>query len=278
MTPTTPGRLTAIAARLKAEGRKPLVPFLTAGYPDEATFKGVLAAAAAAGCPIVEIGIPFSDPVADGPVIQASSQQALEQGMTLARTLALAAAAEREHGLAVVLMGYLNPILKMGPEKFAAACADAKVAGVIVPDLPPEEAAGLRALLAAGGTDLVDLVAPTTDPARLARNVVHAGGFLYLVSTTGVTGATGAAAAAGADHLSGYVARVRAATELPLYVGFGISTPDQAARVAAVADGAVVGSALIRIISVAGDAAVTAASMYLTEMAAAMTQAKGSPR
>ncbi len=266
------GRLTQLTSRLREEGIKPLVPFLTAGFPDEKKFVGIIAAAAAAGCPIVEIGIPFSDPVADGPVIQASSQQVLAQGMTLARTLELAAAAEREHGLGVVLMGYLNPILKMGPEQFATACGQARIAGVIIPDLPPEEAAGLRALLAEHGTDLVDLIAPTTAAERVSRNAAEAGGFLYLVSTTGVTGG----ATAKQDTLPGYVARVREATDLPLYVGFGIAEPGQAAQVAAVADGAIVGSALIRIIDQAGDGAVDAATAYLADMVQAMHPVKGS--
>jgi tryptophan synthase alpha chain len=273
MSVSSPGRLTHLTAELRARGTKPLVPFLTAGYPDEQTFNGVLAAAAQAGCPLVEIGIPFSDPVADGPVIQASSQRVLAQGMTLARTLELAADAEREHGLAVVLMGYLNPILKLGPEVFAEACRTARIAGVIIPDLPPEEAGGLRGLLAQGGTDLVDLVAPTTDPERLARNTAQATGFLYLVSTTGVTG-TGSTPAA---QLPDYVRRVRAITDLPLYVGFGIATPEQAARVAQVADGAIVGSALIRIINEAGDDGVAAAATFLDTMVRAMQLEKGSP-
>ena len=260
------GRLTQLTRNLQAEGIKPLVPFLTAGYPDEETFNGILAAAAAAGCPLVEIGIPFSDPVADGPVIQASSQQVLEQGMTLARTLELAATVEREHGLAVVLMGYLNPVLKMGPARFSQACGKARVAGVIIPDLPPEEAAGMRALLAEHGTDLVDLVAPTTAPDRLAQNAPAASGFLYLVSTTGVTGASTATA----DTLPAYVQRVRDVTDLPLYVGFGISPPEQAARVATVADGVIVGSALIKLISQAGDNAVAAAGTYLDQMVQAV--------
>jgi len=265
------GRLTDLTRRLRDEGVKPLVPFLTAGYPDETTFTEILAAAAGAGCPLVEIGIPFSDPVADGPVIQASSQHVLAQGMTLSRTLELAAEAEQKFGLAVVLMGYLNPILKMGPEKFAQACTKARIAGVIIPDLPPEEAGGLRKLLAEGGTDLVDLVAPTTDPARLENNAINAAGFLYLVSTTGVTGK----GTSGPDNLPAYVSRVRSITDVPLYVGFGISTPEQATSVAAVADGAIVGSALIQIISDAGDDAVVAATSFLARMVKAMNISKG---
>ena len=274
MSTQTEGRLTALTRRLRHEGIKPLVPFLTADFPDEETFTGVLVAAATAGCPLVEIGIPFSDPVADGPVIQASSQRVLEQGMTLARTLELATAAEREHGLAVVLMGYLNPVLKMGPSRFAEACGQARIAGVIIPDLPPEEAAGMRTLLAQHGTDLVDLVAPTTDPDRLQRNAAEAGGFLYLVSTTGVTGS----GTNTTNTLPAYVERVRGATNLPLYVGFGISTPEQAASVAKIADGVIVGSALIKLVSEAGDAAVAAAATFLGQMVQAVNSAKGSSR
>lgn len=265
------GRLSQVTRRLQSKGIKPLVPFLTAGYPDEKTFCRIVAAVAEAGCPILEIGFPFSDPVADGPVIQASSQRALAQGMTLQRTLELAAQARKEHGLSVVLMGYLNPVLKMGPESFATACAESEIAGVIIPDLPPEEALGLRDLLARSGTDLVDLIAPTTDELRLARNVDHCRGFLYLVSTTGVTGSSEGAG----QGLEQYVARIRQITDLPLYVGFGISTPAQAAEVAHVADGAVVGSALIRIISKAGDDAVANATQYLADMARAMRTVKG---
>lgn len=266
-------RLGELTAGLRSQDIKPLVPFLTAGYPEDKTFLGVMGAAAEAGCRIVEIGIPFSDPVADGPVIQASSQRALDQGMTLTRTIELARQVHAEHGLAVVLMGYLNPILHLGPEKFAAACRDACVAGVIVPDLPLEESGGLRALLLEADVDLIDLVAPTTGQDRLEHHTAAAGGFMYLVSTTGVTG-SGAGAG---DDLESYVARVRAANPLPLYVGFGISTCEDAARVAACADGAVVGSALIRIIDEASDNqdAVTCARDFLSRMNNALNREKG---
>lgn len=266
-------RLSSLTHDLRRDGHKPLVPFLTAGYPDPDTFAGVMGAAADAGCRLVEIGIPFSDPVADGPIIQASSQRALDQGMTLTRTLELAGQVQTDHGLAVVLMGYLNPILHMGPENFAEACRTAGVAGVIVPDLPLEESGGLRALLLEVDVDLIDLVAPTTGQDRLQHHTAAAGGFMYLVSTTGVTG-SGAGAG---DDLESYVARVRAANPLPLYVGFGIATPDDAARVAACADGAVVGSALIRTIDQATDAseAVTSAREFLSRMNHALNPGKG---
>jgi tryptophan synthase alpha chain len=265
-------RLTELTRSLRDRGGKPLVPFLTAGWPDRPTFDALVGAVAAAGCRVLEIGVPFSDPVADGPVIQAASQEALAQGVNLASSLEMAAAARRDHGLEVVLMGYLNPVLHLGPAAFAQACADAGVAGVIVPDLPLEEDLGLRGVLDRAGVDLVSLVAPTTDARRLARHAAAAAGFLYLVSTTGVTGR----GAGQDDQLEAYVARVRAACDLPLYVGFGIGRPDQAARVAAAADGAIVGSALLRVIGAhrGGDPA-AAALDYLTEMTAAMQTAKG---
>jgi tryptophan synthase alpha chain len=235
-------RLAELTAALRDAGTRPVVPFVTAGFPDEAACHGALRGMKDAGCRLVEIGVPFSDPVADGPVIQAASQRALGQGMSPRRCFELAAWARRELDLAVVLMGYLNPVLALGPARFAAACAEAGVVGVIVPDLPLDEAAGLRAVLADLDVDLVSLVAPTTDPQRLARHAAAATGFLYLVSTTGVTGA----GAGAGDDLEAYVARVRAACALPLYVGFGVGTPEQAARVGRCADGAIVGSALLR--------------------------------
>ena len=258
--------LSSLTAELKDSGHKPIVPFLTAGYPDRATFMGVMGAAATAGCRLVEIGIPFSDPVADGPVIQGASQTALAGGMSLTETIHLAAETRRDHGLAVVLMGYLNPILKMGPVEFAEACGEAEVAGIIVPDLPLEEAGPFRSLLMERGIELVDLVAPTTGEDRLADHAEAAGGFLYLVSTTGVTGS----GPGGGDDLESYVARVRNINPLPLYVGFGIAEPDHAARVANCADGAVVGSALIRIIDQAKSGAVEAAGTFLQSMNDAM--------
>lgn len=239
-----PGKaLDGIADARRAAGLKTLVPFLTAGYPDRRTFALMLGEVAAAGCPLVEIGIPFSDPVADGPVIQAASQQALASGVTLAGVLEMAAGARAEHGLGVVLMGYLNPILKFGAERFAAACAEAKVAGLIVPDLPNQEADALRAVLGPAGVTLIDLIAPTTNPERLRVLGARSRGFLYLVSSLGVTGSRRQ------GDLSGYVARVRRSCAQPLYVGFGVSGPEDAVEICRHADGVVVGSALLRILT-----------------------------
>ena len=262
------GRLGDLAHALRAAGTRPLVPFVTAGYPGDEACRGALRGARDAGCRLVEIGVPFRDQVADGPVIQAASQRALAGGMTPARSLELAAWAGRELGLTVVMMGYLNPVLRQGAAAFARAAADAGVAGVIVPDLPLDEAAGLRASLASADVDLVSLVAPTTDRARLHRYAEVSTGFLYLVSTTGVTG-TGAGVG---DGLEDYVARVREACALPLYVGFGVGTVGQAARVATCADGAIVGSALLRRLEScpAEDTARAVTAAFCGELAQAM--------
>jgi tryptophan synthase alpha chain len=244
-------RLERITREMRDAGRKALVPFFTAGYPDAETFLACVRAAAAAGCRVFEVGIPFSDPVADGPLIQASSQKALAAGMTLERALDLTAAATAETGLAPVLMSYVNPILRQGLDAFAARAAEAGAAGVILPDVPVEESAAAAAALATADLDLVALMAPTTDPARAATIAAASRGFLYLVSLTGVTGA----ALGGGEGLPELVARARAATDLPCYVGFGVSTPEQARAVCEVADGVIIGSALIRIIERAADGA-----------------------
>ena len=233
--------LPAVTTALRDAGRKAVVPYLTAGFPSPADGPLLLEAVAAAGCRLVEIGIPFSDPVADGPVIQAASARALAQGTTVADGLALAARAAAL-GLVPVVMTYLNPVLAMGLERFAAAAADAGVRGVILPDVPREEAGPARAAFAAAGMTLVDLVAPTSGTARTERIAREARGFLYVVSHTGVTGGDAALDAAVAP----LVARIRDVTDTPCYVGFGIATPDRARAAAAVADGVIVGSALLR--------------------------------
>ncbi len=240
-------RLERITREMRDAGRKALVPFFTAGYPDETTFLACVRAAAMAGCRVFEVGIPFSDPVADGPLIQASSQRALEGGMTLDRALDLTAQAADETGLAPVVMSYVNPILRKGLDAFAARAAEAGVAGVILPDVPVEESAAAAEALAAADLDLVALMAPTTDPDRAGAIAAASRGFLYLVSLTGVTGA----ALGGGEGLPDLVARARAATDLPCYVGFGVSTPEQARAAASAADGVIIGSALIKIIETA---------------------------
>ena len=229
-------------ADLRGDGRAGLVTFITAGDPDLDTSSAILAGLAGAGADVIELGMPFSDPMADGPAIQAAGQRALAAGHTMRRTLDMVARfREDDDATPIVLMGYFNPIHHMGASAFAAEAGRAGVDGLIVVDLPPEEDAELREPAAAAGIDLIRLVAPSTDDARLNHLMANSGGFIYYVSVAGITGtksATQAAIAAG-------VARIRAVSNLPVAVGFGIRTPEQAAEVASVADAAVVGSAIV---------------------------------
>jgi tryptophan synthase alpha chain len=232
-------------AALRDRDEAALIAFVMAGHPDLATSEALLRTMVAAGADAVEVEIPFSDPLADGTTIQRASQHALARGVTLADALAMVG---RLHASGVtvplLLMGYYNPFLRYGLERLAEAAADRGVAGLVVPDLPPEETAELRAPLAARQIDLIGFAAPTSTDERLRRVADTAAGFVYCVSLTGTTGirrelSTG---------LEGFLARVRAHTALPLAVGFGISTPDHVRRVAALADGAIVGSAIIDLI------------------------------
>ena len=229
-------------AAAKAQGRAAFMPYFTLGYPGLETSVEVIAAIAGAGADLIELGIPFSDPLADGPTIQHSTQVALESGASVARCLEMVSAL-RSRGVAqpLLLMGYYNPILTYGVEAFAARAAKAGVVGFIIPDLPPEEAAPLLAACQAHDLALVFLAAPTSSPERLRYIASRSTGFLYLVSLTGVTGVRSALPAG----LSEFIGRVRSATDLPLAVGFGISTPEQARMVAGQADGVITGSALI---------------------------------
>ncbi len=248
--------------RLRRTGRTALMPYLTMGYPRRDSVFSLVPAIVEAGADLIELGVPFSDPLADGATIQAASQQALDNGMCLALCLDQVATL-RERGVEVplVMMGYYNPILQMGEEQFAARAAQAGVDGVIVPDLPPEEAERLRQALAGHGLHLVLLLAPTSDQARVRMVARLASGFIYLVSLTGVTGARDRLPVG----LERFVERVRAATALPLAVGFGISTPAQAARVARIADGVIVGSALLKAIA-ASDAPAAAARAFIAAL------------
>lgn len=258
---------------IRAAGRKALVPYFTAGYPDEATFLRLLAAAAEEGCEVVEIGIPFSDPVADGPVIQEVGHAALRDGMTLGRALDLAAAHRESHDTDLVAMSYLNPLLTSGVAAFAERAAAAGISGVILPDVPFEEAAPTRAPLTEAGLTLIDLVAPTSGADRIAAIADGSAGFLYLVSLTGVTGSD---LDVGGGLLP-FIADVKARTSTPSYVGFGVSGPDHARALAPHCDGVVVGSALLRIVRDAGspDAAVDAARRFLASMQEALERSEG---
>lgn len=237
-------RLSERTARLKSEGCKALVSFLTAGYPDVDTFCDTVIAADTAGSDVIEIGIPFSDPIADGPTIQASSTAALAAGMTLEKALRITAQLRPSVSAELVFMSYINPILNFGPDRFADAASKSGVSGVILPDVSFEESAGLRSTFAAAGIDTIDLVAPTSSDTRVHQIASGAAGFLYLVSLTGVTGARSQMP----GDLPDFVARVRVHTTTPAYVGFGISTPEQASEVARSADGVIIGSKLIRLV------------------------------
>jgi tryptophan synthase alpha chain len=247
---------------LRSYGRKALVAFLTAGYPDEETFCDLVRAADRAGCDVIEVGIPFSDPIADGPAIQASSGVALREGMSLGRALELSGSLSPDIESRLVVMSYINPILRFGLDRFVATAASAGVTGTILPDVPVEESNGIRDVVRAGGMDYVDLLAPTSGSDRIELIGALASGFLYLVSVTGVTGAREALPA----DISDFVARVRGATDIPLYVGFGVSTGEQAAAVAKSADGVIIGSRLIRLIEEAdgGPGAVEKVETFLS--------------
>lgn len=232
---------------LRERGENALVAFLTAGYPDERTFVELAVGSSRAGADVIEIGIPFSDPIADGPAIQAASEAALAGGMTLPRALALAGEVAGRTDTPLVAMSYLNPLLNMGLEQFAEIAVRSGVGGVILPDVPVEESAPIRRVLQGAGVAPVHLVAPTSGPERVSRiaQAADGGAFLYLVSVTGVTGGVGDLPA----ELEGFVARVRRESHLPLYVGFGVSTASQAQRVTRFADGVIIGSQLVRLAS-----------------------------
>lgn len=231
-------------ARLKAEGRGALMPYLMVGYPEKDSLETLAPALEAAGADLFEIGVPFSDPLADGATIQRASEQALRNGVNVAFAIA-SVAKLRAIGVKVplVMMGYYNPFLQYGLEKFAADAATAGADGVIVPDLPPEEAGEFQRILSTHGLDFIMFVAPTTPDERIAQIVNVASGFIYCVSLTGVTGARTSLW----DGLSAFLGRVRSHTDLPLVVGFGISTPEHVRTVSKAADGAIVASALINL-------------------------------
>ena len=230
-------------AALREEGRAGLVTYLTAGDPDPVTSAKLFAGLAAAGADLIEIGMPFSDPMADGPAIQEAGQRALKQGVNLRRTLTLVRELRRVIAATpIVLMGYYNPIYRYGTEAFPRDAVDAGADGVIVVDLPPEEDAELAVPAHAAGLDVIRLATPTSDERRLPRIVAHASGFLYYVAIAGITGTR----SADSSDIAVAVARLRRFTRLPVGVGFGIRTPEQAAAVARAADAAVVGTALVQ--------------------------------
>lgn len=234
-------RIAARFAALKREGRGALVPYIQGFDPDGATSLAILRGLPGAGADLIELGMPFTDPMADGPAIQAAALRGLKAGATVARVLAMVAAfREDDADTPVVLMGYLNPIASYGPERFCVDAAKAGVDGLIVVDLPTEEAPLLAPHAAREGIDIIRMVAPTTDDARLPLVLDGSSGFVYYVSITGITGTRSASR----DSLEAALPRIRRVTDLPVAIGFGIRTPHQAAEAARVADAAVVGTAL----------------------------------
>jgi tryptophan synthase alpha chain len=230
--------------RLRAEQRAALIGYLTAGDPTPARTPALAAALARGGVDLIELGVPFSDPIADGPVIQRASDRALRAGTTLAKVLGIAREIRQSSDVPLLLFTYLNPALRYGLERLAADAAAAGIDGCLFTDLSVEEAAPFIPALRAAGLDAVFLAAPTSTPERLDLVARHSTGFIYVVSRTGVTGER----AAVPEGVGPLLAQLRARTALPLAVGFGIATPEQVAQVAALADGVVVGSALVRLI------------------------------
>jgi tryptophan synthase alpha chain len=242
-------RIDAKFAELKAAHKKAFVSYVMAGDPDFDTSLEIVRGLPAAGVDIIELGLPFTDPMADGPTIQLAGQRALEGGMTLSRTLELAAKfRENDDTTPIVLMGYYNPIYSRGVDKFLVDAKAAGIDGLIVVDLPPEEDSELCIPAQAAGLNFIRLATPTTDDARLPHVLQNTSGFVYYVSINGITGA----AEAQATNVGPEVARIQAASGLPVIVGFGVNTPEKAKAIASVSDGAVVGSAIVAKIG-AGD-------------------------
>lgn len=233
-------------ARLRSQGKKAFVAYIMAGDPDIARSLAVMQGLPAAGVDVIELGLPFTDPMADGPTIQLAGQRALEGGMTLDKTLQMVRDFRaNDKATPIVLMGYYNPIYSRGVDLFLAQATEAGIDGLIIVDLPPEEDAELCLPANKAGLNFIRLATPTTDAKRLPKVLQNTSGFVYYVSVTGITGA----AAAQAGDVGPEVARIKQSTDLPIIVGFGINTPESARAIAQVADGCVVGSAIVKDIS-----------------------------
>ncbi|HET7826585.1 MAG TPA: tryptophan synthase subunit alpha [Anaeromyxobacter sp.] len=248
-------RVRAAFERCRAAGEAALVTYVMGGDPDVATSKAMAIACAEAGADLLEIGVPFSDPIADGPTIQHAAERALASGATTEDVLAVAAAVRARSEIPIALMGYLNPILAHGVERFARGCERAGVDALIVPDLLPEEAGEIGPALLARGVRTVFLLAPTSGEARIEAAARAASGFLYFVSVTGVTGARKAVPA----EIGARVRAIREKSPVPVVIGFGVSTPDEARALGKLADGVVVGSAIVQRIAEGGSRADRAA-------------------
>jgi tryptophan synthase alpha chain len=274
--------MTRIATRfaaLKRAGRGALIPFLEAWDPDHATSQAILNGMPAAGADLIEIGMPFTDPMADGPIIQAAGKRGLKAGVKVRHVLTMVREfRQTDVATPVILMGYLNPILSYGPEKFCIDAAASGVDGLIIVDLPPEESDMLLPFAQANGLDFIRLVAPTTDDKRLPQVMHGSSGFVYYVSITGITGTRSATS----EHLSKAIPRIRKATDLPIAIGFGVRTPAQAAEASRIADAAVVASALIETLAhhldEAGQARPDAVETVLAQVRDLATAVRGAQR
>jgi len=254
-----------------AKSHPALIAFVTAGDPTPAATASILDALVAGGADVVELGMPFTDPMADGPAIQAANLRSLAAGTTTADILSIAKSfRERHPDTPLVLMGYANPMLRRGADWFAAAAKDASIDGVIYVDLPPEEDDSLGPALRRAGIATIRLATPTTDAARLPAVLDGASGFLYYVSVAGITGLQQAAQ----HSIDAAVARLKAATDLPVAVGFGIRTPEQVAAIARVADGVVIGSAIVELVGLHGTDAPAPVRAYIETLASAIRVAR----
>lgn len=269
--PPRPDRIDATFARLRAAGRAGFIPFVMAGDPDLETTLDILRAAAAAGADLIELGVPFSDPMADGPVLQRSAERALARGTALPGILEIVARFRAESDVPVILFGYANPFVQYGPERLARDARASGVDGLLCVDMPPEEADDLQPALDAAGIAMVFLLAPTSDASRRAKVLARARGFVYYVSITGVTGA----AAPDLDEVGEMVRTVQRETTLPVGVGFGIRTPEHAAATARTGDAVVVGSAVMQIVEEhRGPDLIATVADFFTRMAAAVHGAR----
>jgi tryptophan synthase alpha chain len=267
------GRLDQAFADLRRRGERALIPYFTAGDPTLAATRQLVVEAARRGADVVELGIPFSDPLADGPVIQRATQRALRGGVTLARVLELTREVRAAAGVPLVYLSYYNPILAFGLEAFCQGAADAGADGLIVADLPPEEAGPLGEEARAAGLCLIHLVAPTSTPERMRTIARASSGFIYVVSLTGVTGARRELP----PELAGHLRALRTVTTKPICVGFGIGTPEQAAMVGGLADGVIVGSAIVSLVErhAGTRALVPAVGDFIADLKAPLRAKKG---
>jgi len=262
-------------SELRARGRAAFVPYITAGDPTLARTRQLVLALERAGADVIELGIPFSDPLADGKINQEAAERALRNNVSLGDVIALVRDLRRETQVPLIFFTYLNPVFQYGYERFAAHAAEAGVDGVLALDVPPEEAAPLKQALDARDMRMIFLVAPTSTDERIARIAAMASGFIYHVSLTGVTGERATIAA----DLGENIARIRAATALPIAVGFGVSKPEHVAAIAKLADGVVVGSAIVKRVGAGGDsnAMVSGVEQFARELAAPLATAGTRP-